>query len=188
MQLQLLSLAILSSKLVSSSPVPVAEVDWVTVTSYVTVSYGGSHYFQDFPPTSVSTSYPLTALVSPSALASSCMQVQTPPPTLPSTVFSGEGTYYVTGLGACGFYNVDTDHVVAISRVLYDEYTQENNPNKNTLCGKKIIVNYNSKSVEVTVVDRCEGCADTDLDLSIEAFSLLADPLLGRIPIFWTWA
>lgn len=99
---------------------------------------------------------------------------------------SGEGTYYDTGLGACGITNKDTDYIVAISHELFDE-TDTGNPNNNPVCGKKIQAHYQGKSVEVTVTDRCEGCAYNDLDFSPSAFSDIADKSLGRIDITWDW-
>lgn len=102
--------------------------------------------------------------------------------------FSGEGTFYDTGLGSCGITSTDTDYIVAISHELYDKYTPNGNPNHNTLCGKKINVTYEGNTVEVTVVDRCEGCAYYDLDLSPSAFSDISDQSLGRIDITWEWA
>lgn len=98
----------------------------------------------------------------------------------------GEGTYYSTGLGACGVTNQDTDYIVAISHELFDE-TNTGNPNNNPVCGKKIKANYQGKSVEVKVTDRCEGCAYGDLDFSPSAFTQLADKSLGRIDITWDW-
>ncbi|WOL15196.1 EG45-like domain containing protein [Canna indica] len=38
-------------------------------------------------------------------------------------------------------------------------------------------------SVVVTVVDLCPGCTGTSLDLSQEAFAIIADPNAGRINI-----
>lgn len=105
-----------------------------------------------------------------------------------SGTHSGQGTYYATGLGACGITNVDTDYIVAISHELYDENAKDANPNNNPLCGKKITAHYQGKSVEVTVVDRCEGCQYNDLDFSPSAFSQIADQDLGRIDITWNWA
>lgn len=105
-----------------------------------------------------------------------------------SGTHSGEGTYYSTGLGACGITNVDTDYIIAISHQLYDENVKDANPNNNPLCGKKITAYYEGKSVEVTVVDRCEGCQYNDLDFSPSAFSQLADQDLGRIDITWNWS
>ncbi|KAK6528693.1 hypothetical protein TWF694_003936 [Orbilia ellipsospora] len=41
--------------------------------------------------------------------------------------------------------------------------------------------------VTITVVDRCGGCAEYDLDLSPAAFNMIADPRTGRVPIDWRW-
>ncbi|KAH7021329.1 uncharacterized protein B0I36DRAFT_251379, partial [Microdochium trichocladiopsis] len=43
-------------------------------------------------------------------------------------------------------------------------------------------------SVEVTVVDRCEGCQAADLDLSLSVFTQLAEESEGRVEGTWTWA
>ncbi|KAF7582851.1 Rare lipoprotein A (RlpA)-like double-psi beta-barrel family protein [Clavispora lusitaniae] len=102
--------------------------------------------------------------------------------------FSGDGTYYDTGMGACGTTSTDSDFIVAVSKDLFDQYTPNGNPNHNSLCGKKIEAFYEGKSVEVTVVDRCEGCAYGSLDFSPAAFRQLADQGLGRIKITWNWA
>ncbi|KAF8315049.1 hypothetical protein DL93DRAFT_2079744 [Clavulina sp. PMI_390] len=105
------------------------------------------------------------------------------------TTYSGDGTYYGTGLGACGITSKDTDYIVAVSHLLYDSYPGATaNPNDNPICGKKIEAHYGGNSVTVTVVDRCVGCAMRDLDFSPSAFSQLADQSLGRISITWQWA
>lgn len=101
--------------------------------------------------------------------------------------FAGEGTYYDTGLGACGITSVDTDYIVAISHVRFDAVGTAN-PNNNPLCGKKINAHYQGKTVQVTVVDRCPGCDENSLDFSPSAFADLAHFDLGRIPITWDWA
>ncbi|KAM9926206.1 hypothetical protein OXX59_003375 [Metschnikowia pulcherrima] len=103
------------------------------------------------------------------------------------TLYAGDGTWYYTGLGACGWVNTDNDYIVAIGHGLFDQYTPGTNPNENTLCGKKIRAYYQGKSVEVTAVDRCEGCKPYDIDFSPAAFSQLADQSVGRIKITWEW-
>ena len=97
---------------------------------------------------------------------------------------SGEGTYYQTGLGACGETSSNSDYIVAVSHSLFDE-TDTGNPNNNPICGRKVKAFYEGKSVEATVVDRCEGCAHDDLDFSPSAFTSIADKSLGRIDIKW---
>ncbi len=43
------------------------------------------------------------------------------------------------------------------------------------------------ESIEVTVVDRCEGCEPTDIDLSPGMFNKLAAEELGGIKGEWIW-
>jgi hypothetical protein len=125
-----------------------------------------------------------------------------------STIYTGDLTYYGTGLGACGITSKDTDHIVAVSKLLFDTY-KGSNPNSNPLCGKKIRAkrnkeNVGERSVDLTVVDRCKclrqhsetnwiltligvGCKATDLDLAPSAFDILADEALGRVTVQWAW-
>uniref|UniRef100_A0A7C8ZJ82 Expansin-like EG45 domain-containing protein n=1 Tax=Opuntia streptacantha TaxID=393608 RepID=A0A7C8ZJ82_OPUST len=61
-------------------------------------------------------------------------------------------------------------------------------------CGRMYIVRcVNSPacragSVTVQVVDLCPGCPRNAFDLSLEAFSIIADPAAGRIPIDYNQA
>ncbi|KIK93652.1 hypothetical protein PAXRUDRAFT_828753 [Paxillus rubicundulus Ve08.2h10] len=122
---------------------------------------------------------------------------QTPPPSSdtsePSFMIGtqgGQGTYYETGLGACGITNTDTQYIAAVSHLLFDAYPGYDgvNPNDNPVCNQKVTATYQGKSVQVTITDRCTGCALTDLDFSPAAFDGLADPSLGRIAISWIWS
>lgn len=75
---------------------------------------------------------------------------------------------------------------------MWDAVEISSNPNDNPLCGKRIRITRfdprvnENRSVDVEVVDRCEGCQPTDLDLSIDMFTSLADEGLGRV--LGTWA
>lgn len=103
---------------------------------------------------------------------------------------TGEGTFYGTGLGACGIVNVDTDYICAVSQSLFDGFDgyTGSDPNSNPICGKKIKATYEGKSVTVTVTDRCVGCAYNDLDFSPSAFDQLADQSVGRLKgMTWVW-
>ncbi|EGN94578.1 hypothetical protein SERLA73DRAFT_188551 [Serpula lacrymans var. lacrymans S7.3] len=93
--------------------------------------------------------------------------------------YSGDATYYYTGLGACGAESKDTDYIVALSTELYDNGAH---------CWQHLTVTYEGKSIDVTVVDECEGCSTYDIDLSPSAFSALAPESAGRIPVQWTYA
>jgi len=87
-------------------------------------------------------------------------------------------------LGACGITNTDSDFIAAASFLLFDKVPGYNgvDPNSNPICGKKVKVTYQGKSVEVAITDRCAGCFIPDsLDFSPAAFNQIADPSVGRI-------
>lgn len=102
---------------------------------------------------------------------------------LSKTFTGGDGTYYGTGLGACGIVNKDTDFIAAVSQDFFDTFPgyTGGNPNKNGLCGRKVSVQYQGKTITVSLTDRCTGCAYSALDFSPAAFNALADPAIGRI-------
>ncbi|KAH9982466.1 RlpA-like double-psi beta-barrel-protein domain-containing protein-containing protein [Lactifluus volemus] len=110
----------------------------------------------------------------------------------------GDGTFYGTGLGACGVTNSDTDLIVAVAHELFDTYPGYTgaNPNFNPICGKMIQASCKSSkfhqgnTVLVNVTDRCGGCENPEsLDFSPRAFKQLADPSVGRIQhMKWHWA
>jgi len=106
-----------------------------------------------------------------------------------SGVKSGQGTFYNTGLDACGGTDKDSDLIAAASFLLFDSFPGATaNPNLNPICGKTVTASYGGKSVTVKIVDRCAGCnGEFDLDFSPSAFNALADPNLGRIDITWVW-
>jgi hypothetical protein len=103
---------------------------------------------------------------------------------------TGQGTFYGTGLGACGITNNDNQHIAAVSELLFDTYPGYDgvNPNTNPLCGKMVTASYQGKSVQVALTDRCTACKITDLDFSPSAFNEIADPAVGRISgMTWVW-
>jgi expansin (peptidoglycan-binding protein) len=100
-------------------------------------------------------------------------------------VHYGDGTYYNTGLGACGWTNNDSQLVVAVSQQWYGTAP---NPNNSAACGKQLRVRGPLGVVYVTIVDKCVGCATDDLDFSPAAFRAIANISDGRVPIRWVWA
>ncbi|KZP10910.1 hypothetical protein FIBSPDRAFT_872050 [Athelia psychrophila] len=97
---------------------------------------------------------------------------------------NGLGTFFETGLGACGVYNVDTDYIVAISEALFDSYTETSpgNPNTNVLCNRPISISYGGVNVQATITDRCAGCAGWgDLAMTPSLFTRFAAESVGRI-------
>ncbi|CAG7558956.1 unnamed protein product [Fusarium equiseti] len=98
-------------------------------------------------------------------------------PLQPQTL--GSITFYSPGKGACEEDNGDADMVAAIGKGLYDS---------GDYCGKQIKLKGDVGEVIVTVVDRCDGCADNDLDVSPSAFEKSMGPrALGRVNGQWNW-
>jgi len=94
-------------------------------------------------------------------------------------------TYYHAGLGACGWRNTGTERVVAMSRLFFNKYNVDANPNNNLLCGHWISVTYQGKTVEARIVDMCGRCAHNDIDLSQAAFKALAPLSVGMMQGSW---
>lgn len=150
------------------SPTHVAlVVDTVTTPIYV-------------PPTT--TTAPVQVTTAPSSLA--------PAPSSPSSGASctarspcvGFLTYYIAGVGACGVTSDgNSELVVALPFGLMDTLS-----NDNPYCGKTITIEHNGQSIVATVVDKCMGCHDYSIDLSINAFSSLGiDLKIGRVTGTW---
>ncbi|KAI4859695.1 RlpA-like double-psi beta-barrel-protein domain-containing protein-containing protein [Hypoxylon rubiginosum] len=99
--------------------------------------------------------------------------------------YSGDMTYYTPGLGACGKYNSESDHVVALAPA---QYGSDANPNKAKVCGRKISVHYGGKTATATVVDKCPSCASGSIDVSPAVFKQLASLDKGRVKVTWAYA
>jgi len=95
-----------------------------------------------------------------------------------NTAHSGQATYYeATGEGACEFDASPANLMVAA--INEHEY-------RNSLpCGTYIQVAGPDGAVIVRIVDYCPTCEMGDIDLSEEAFALIAEPVLGVVPITW---
>ena len=99
--------------------------------------------------------------------------------------FSGDATFDDFGLGACGRTNKNTDLVFSLPASMFDPSTPGGNPNLNKMCGRKARVARGSKSVVVTLVDRCPTCKRGDVDLSPTAFKKLDSVNEGRVKVTW---
>ena len=69
--------------------------------------------------------------------------------------YTGDLTYYGTGLGACGITSSDNDDIVSISHFVFDAVSKSTDPNANPLCRHKIRAVREGRSVDLMVVDRC---------------------------------
>lgn len=77
--------------------------------------------------------------------------------------------------------------ICAISHVLFDAAATGSNPNDNPLCGLNIRLQRGGNSVDVKIVDRCVGCAETDIDVAPAVFEKLANLAQGRVAVDWSW-
>lgn len=94
-------------------------------------------------------------------------------------IYSGEATYYnfANGAGSCSFDSTPGDLMVGAIN-LFDY-------GGSRMCGACLRVNGPEGNVTIRVVDLCPECSPGDLDLSPQAFSLIADTTLGRVPVTW---
>ncbi|NJD55268.1 MAG: hypothetical protein FIA94_02545 [Nitrospirae bacterium] len=100
------------------------------------------------------------------------------PPDYYVTLQQGIATYYdADGSGACLFGPSPKDLMVAAMNA--DEY------DNSTACGAYVQVTGPKGAVIVRIVDLCPECQAGHLDLSREAFGLIADMVQGRVPITW---
>jgi hypothetical protein len=96
--------------------------------------------------------------------------------------YTGDATFYATGLNACGTVDQDSDYIAALAHGAFDSYPGANgNPNENPICNKKVRACYEGNCVTVRITDRCGGCVGDALDFSPSAFKQLASPDLGRV-------
>ena len=92
---------------------------------------------------------------------------------------TGEATYYTfaDGSGNCMFPATPSDLMVgAMNQTEYDN---------SNICGACATVTGQSGTIDIRIVDRCPECAPGDIDLSPQAFALIAPIELGRVPISW---
>ncbi|KAJ5804452.1 uncharacterized protein N7518_000755 [Penicillium psychrosexuale] len=101
--------------------------------------------------------------------------------------FDGDLTWYETGVGSCGWFNNGGDHICAVSRVVFDRANVDGNPNHNPLCGRLIHIQRGDRGIDVTLVDRCEGCDEFDIDVSRGVFETLGNLDEGRVHTDWWW-
>lgn len=91
---------------------------------------------------------------------------------------SGEGTYYAaTGDGACSFGPSPGDLMVAAMN--QTDYAGS------AACGAFVRLTGPNGTIVVRIVDKCPECKPGDVDLSAQAFAMIANPAAGRVPITW---
>ncbi|KIM51478.1 hypothetical protein SCLCIDRAFT_1224492 [Scleroderma citrinum Foug A] len=102
---------------------------------------------------------------------------------------SGQGTFFDAELGACGFINDNSEHIAAVSNLLFDAVPgYDGDSFHNPVCGRQVTAYYKDRSTTVTITDSCADCDITNLDFTPTAFADLEPDLdVGRIDITWEW-
>ncbi|GFZ42440.1 hypothetical protein JCM24511_00155 [Saitozyma sp. JCM 24511] len=95
-------------------------------------------------------------------------------------VYTGIGTYYYTGLGACGQYSQDSDFMVALNSAQYG------GGYPGPQCFKYITIQGNGVTVGgIEILDECPTCGYGSLDLAPGLFTQFAGTDAGTISITW---
>jgi expansin len=93
-------------------------------------------------------------------------------------IYTGDGTFYGYSEGGnCSFPNPSTPiYTGAMNEIQYDNALT---------CGSCIAVTGERGTLIISIEDRCPECKFGDIDLSTQAFAMIADPIKGRVPISW---
>ncbi|SDO33708.1 expansin EXLX1 family cellulose-binding protein [Lentzea jiangxiensis] len=124
------------------------------------------------PPSTTTTTAPVTTTTSRAA-ASPAGKIK------PGEPRQGVATFYDSdGGGACS-YDPGPDPLTAAMNVADYE--------NSAACGAHLLVQAAGKSITVRVTNLCPApCRSGQLDLSAEAFAMLAPPVRGELPVTWT--
>lgn len=165
----------------SSTSVYVAPTTSTSV--YVAPTTSTSEYVAPTPTSTYVAPTTSTTSSAPAQTSSSSSSGSLSGAAAPGTSYTGDFTWYDTGLGACGWTSSSSDKIVAIAESLFDQYTPASgNPNLNPLCGKTLtLTGADGSPYQATIVDRCGGCKESDLDLSQDFFNAVTSNGDGRV-------
>ncbi|KAJ6621843.1 RlpA-like double-psi beta-barrel-protein domain-containing protein-containing protein [Mycena sp. CBHHK59/15] len=92
----------------------------------------------------------------------------------------GRGTWFEVGWGNCGYHDVNSSPIVAISKARYDA-------NGGANCNQWIQITNtaNGKVAYGKTRDSCESCDTSSLDMSPSLFQKLSTLNTGEIKISW---
>jgi expansin (peptidoglycan-binding protein) len=92
---------------------------------------------------------------------------------------TGEATFYTfaSGAGACMFDSTPNDLMIGAMNAIDYAGSQ--------ICGACVRVRGPRGEIVIRIVDLCPECPQGTIDLSPLAFSMIADTILGRVPITW---
>lgn len=101
--------------------------------------------------------------------------------------YSGKATWFIPSvhggsMGACRKYEADDDYVVAMNAVQYGPMNKVSD-----VCGKRVRIYHDGKSVEAVINDACPECKYGDLDLTKPVFGTLGKFKTGILDITWEY-
>ena len=96
------------------------------------------------------------------------------------TTYTGDGTFYgYSGGGNCSYPNPSSPvYTGAMNAAQY---------NNAASCGACVEVTGERGTLLISIEDQCPECKFGDIDLSIDAFPMVADPIKGRVTINWKY-
>ncbi|KAM0748637.1 hypothetical protein T439DRAFT_382431 [Meredithblackwellia eburnea MCA 4105] len=108
--------------------------------------------------------------------------------------FSGKGSFYAPGQGACGGWNSASDSVESLFSsslappfIVALNFEQYGDPSAvSPYCFKQITISYGGKTHSAQIVDACQLCGYGGIDLSPSLFSYFADQSVGIIYLEWS--
>jgi len=95
--------------------------------------------------------------------------------------FSGQGTYFIDGLGACGQNNGPDDFIVALNTPQYGSGSP------GPQCFKYITITGGGKTAVAQIMDECPTCDYGSLDMSEGLFKHFNDLSVGEFDITWSF-
>jgi expansin len=97
-------------------------------------------------------------------------------------VHTGEATYYdfANGDGACMF-GPSSENPLMIGAMNQTDYAAA------AVCGACVRLTGPNATIDIRIVDLCPECPQGNIDLSPQAFGLIAAMEAGRVPISWSY-
>jgi len=96
--------------------------------------------------------------------------------------FTGPGTFFYAGLGACGTMNGNNDMIIAMNSGQFSQ----------GVCFQWVSITYNGQTIAAQITDSCPTCAPFGIDLSLglmEAFVGQNNAFsVGQISLSWSFS
>ncbi|KAF9033599.1 plant expansin [Panaeolus papilionaceus] len=87
-------------------------------------------------------------------------------------------TWFHPGLGSCGVFNTDADHVVALNAAQWDNRVH---------CNQNVVISINGITTTAVITDLCPSCPFGGLDLSPGLFQMFGSLDVGVLSGSWNF-